>query len=85
MNKNFDRLALLHKISYTAEFKNNASFISTESQQQMLPNYEDLIKSLVLVSKLLVPLAQYFSKSSSFSTVCRKPVWLTNVLSVVCS
>ena len=75
MNKNFDRLALLHKISYTAEFKNNASFISTESQQQMLPNYEDLIKSLVLVSKLLlVALAQYFSKSSSFSTVCRKPV-----------
>ena len=33
--------------------------------------------------KLLVALAQYFSKPSSFSTVCRKPVWLTNVLSVV--
>ena len=30
MNKNFDRLALLYKISYTAEFKNNARFISTE-------------------------------------------------------
>ena len=45
MNKNFARLALLHKISYTTEFKNNASFISTESHLQMLPSYEDLIKS----------------------------------------
>ena len=33
MNKYFDRLALLYKISYTAEFKTNASFISTESHQ----------------------------------------------------
>ena len=38
MNKNFDRLTLLHKIGYTAEFKNNVSFISTESHQQMLPD-----------------------------------------------
>ena len=45
MNKNFDRLALLHKISYTAEFRNNANFISTESHVQMLPDYEELIKS----------------------------------------
>ena len=45
MNKNFDRLALLYKINYTAELKNNASFISTESHQQMLPDYEDLVKS----------------------------------------
>ena len=45
MNKNFTRLALLSKISSTAEFKNNASFISTESHLQMLPDYEDLIKS----------------------------------------
>ena len=64
MNKNF---------SYTAEFKNNASVISTESHPQMLPDHEDLIKSLALVSKLLVALAQYFSESSSFSTICRKP------------
>ena len=71
MNKNFDRPALLHKISYTAEFKSNASFISAESHQQMLPNYEHLIK--------------YFSKSSSFSTVCHKPVRRTNVLSIACS
>ena len=46
MNKYFDRLAPLYKISYTAEFKNNGSFISTEWHQQMLPDYEDLIKSL---------------------------------------
>ena len=46
MNKNFDCLALLYKISYTAELKNNASFISTKSHQQMLSDYEDLIKSL---------------------------------------
>ena len=29
-----------------AEFKNNSSFISTESYQQILPDYEDLITSL---------------------------------------
>ena len=34
MNKNFDILALLHKISDIAEFKNNSNFISTESSQQ---------------------------------------------------
>ena len=45
MNKNFDRLVLLYKITYIAEFKNNANFISTESHLQMLPDYEDLIKS----------------------------------------
>ena len=45
MNKDFDRLALLYKISYAAELKNNASFISTESHLQMPPPYEDLIKS----------------------------------------
>ena len=45
MNKNFDRLVLLYKITYTAELKNNANFISTESHLQMFPVYEDLIKS----------------------------------------
>ena len=45
MNENFDRLVLLYKITYTAEFKNNANFISTESHLQMLADYEDLIKS----------------------------------------
>ena len=44
MNKSFDRLALPYKISYSAEFNNNVSFISTESHLQMLPDYEDLIK-----------------------------------------
>ena len=33
--------------------------------------------------KLQVTSAQYFSKSSSFSRVYRKPVWLTNDLSAV--
>ena len=46
MNKNVDRLALLYKISYITEFKNNSSFISNESCQQILPDYEDLIISL---------------------------------------
>ena len=32
--------------NYIAEFKNNSSFISTESHQQILPDYEDLITSL---------------------------------------
>ena len=32
--------------NYIAEFKNNSSFISTESYQQILPYYEDLITSL---------------------------------------
>ena len=46
INKNFDRVTLLQKISYIAEFKSNSSFISTESDQQMLPDYKDLITSL---------------------------------------
>ena len=45
MNKKFGRLTLIYKISSTAEFKYNASFIPTESHLQMLPVYEDLIKS----------------------------------------
>ena len=47
MNKSFDRLALLYKISYTAIFKKkkNASFISNESHLQMPTDYEDSIKS----------------------------------------
>ena len=48
MNKTFDRLAL-HRISYIAEFKNNSSFISTESHQQVLPDYENLITSLLVL------------------------------------
>ena len=46
MNKNFDGVTLLHKISYTAEFKNNTSFTCTESHQQILSDYQYLIKSL---------------------------------------
>ena len=32
--------------NYIAEFKNNSSFISTESHQQIVSDYEDLITSL---------------------------------------
>ena len=46
MNKNFDRLALLYEISDIPEFNNNSSFISTESHQEIIPDYKDLIKSL---------------------------------------
>ena len=35
-----------------AEFKNNSSFISTESYQQILPDYEDLITSLQITSRI---------------------------------
>ena len=35
------------------------------------------------INKSQVALAQYFSKSSGFSRVCHKLVWLTNDLSVV--
>ena len=41
MNKNFDRLTLLYKISYITEFKNNSRFFSIESHQEILPDYED--------------------------------------------
>ena len=76
INKNFDKLALLYKINYISKFKNNSSFISTESHQPILPDYRDFIISLWHV-------AQYCSKSSSLSTVCRKSLWLANVLNVV--
>ena len=46
MNKNFDRLVLVYKISYISKLKNNSSFISTESHQQILPGYKDLLTSL---------------------------------------
>ena len=48
MNKNFDKLALLYKISCTAELKNIVNFILTASHLQMLPDLlKDLIKLLV--------------------------------------
>ena len=46
MNKNFDRRALLYKLNYTAELKNNATFILTESHQQMLPDFFQVITIL---------------------------------------
>ena len=76
MNKSFGKVKLSYKISYIAEFKNNSSFISTESHQEILPHYEDSITSLLLA------LAQYFSKPSNFSKVCHKPVCRTNVLTL---
>ena len=44
INKNFDRSALLYKV--IAKFRNSSSFILTESYQQILSDYEDLITSL---------------------------------------
>ena len=62
------------------EFKNSSSFISTGSHKQILPDCEDLITSL----RITCSNSQYFSKSSSFSRLCHKPVrQLTNVLNVV--
>ena len=57
--------------------------ISTESDQHIPPDYEDLIASFM--AKLLVALAQHLTKSTNFLTVCYKPVWLMKVLSVVVS
>ena len=61
-----------------AEFKNSSNFISAELHQQILPDYEDLITSLEITSNI----SPIFSKSSSFSRVSVKPVWLSNNLSV---
>ena len=72
MNKNFDRLTLLYKIIYTAEFKNNASFILTESHFQMLPGYEDLIKSWtskILQGKCVKPGASFHGRNKFFSSI----------------
>ena len=76
INKNFGRLAWLYKIISQNSKTISALFQLNHMHQQILPDYEDLIA-------LQVALAQYFSKSSSFSRVCHKPVWLTNDLSVV--
>ena len=70
-NKYFDRLALPHKMSY-----------SISQNSEIVPDLFQLNHNFIII-KVLVALAQHFSKSSSFSTVCHKPVWHTNVLSVV--
>ena len=57
MNKTFHRLALPYKTIFP-----NSSFILIEPHQQILADYEDLVRSYSISSK---------------------PVWLTNVLSVV--
>ena len=66
-------------INYIAEFKNNSSFIATESYQQILPDYEDLITSLQISSSISPILFQVIK---FLSRVSHKPVWLTNDLSV---
>ena len=77
-NKNFGRLALLYRI-HIIESKNNFSFISTESHLQILLDQEDLITSLPIDSNISSILFQVIKSLNS----CRKPVWLTTVLSVV--
>ena len=80
-NKSFDRLALLYKI-ISLEFKHNSSFISTESYQQILPDYEDLITSGQITSSIASsPIL--FQVIELLSRVSYKPVWLTKDLSVV--
>ena len=63
-----------------AEFKNNSSFISTESYQQILPDYEDLITSLQITSSIASsPIL--FQVIKFLSRISHKSVWLTNDLS----
>ena len=63
-----------------AVFKNNCSFISTESYQQIFPDYEDLIISLQIISSISpIP----FQVIKCLSKVSHKPVWPTNDLGVV--
>ena len=60
------------------EFKNNSSVIATESYQQILPDYEDLITSLQITSSISPILFQVIK---FLSRVSHKPVWLRNNLS----
>ena len=62
------------------EFKSNSSVIATESYQQVLPDYEDLITSLHITSSISPILFQVIK---FLSRVSHKPVWLTNDLSDV--
>ena len=60
----------------------NSKMVRALFQLNHISKYFQIMK-IQLHQVLLVALAQYFSKSSSSSTVCRKPVWLTKVFSVV--
>ena len=63
------------------EFKSNSSVIATESYQQVLPDYEDLITSLQITSSIASsPIL--FQVIKFLSGVSHKPAWLTNDLSV---
>ena len=67
MNKNFYRLALLYKTRYNVKFKDNSSFLSTESHQQMLLDYEDLITLLQITSSISPILFQVIKLLNSLS------------------
>ena len=67
MNKNVYRLALLYKISSNVEFKNNSSFISTESHQKMPLDHEDLITSLQITRNICPILFQVIKLFNSLS------------------
>ena len=77
INKNFDWLALLYKI-----ISQNSKIIPALFQMNHINRYFQITK-IQLHHKLQVALVQYFYESLSFSRVCHKPIWLTNVLSVV--
>ena len=75
INKNFDRLTLPYKIILQNSKINPALF-----QLNYINKYFRIMKVKLHHYKLQVTLAQYFSKLSSFSKACHKPVWLTNDL-----
>ena len=61
------------------ELNYNSSFVLIQSCQQILPDYEDLTNHY----ELLAAIVQYFSKSSSLSSVCHTSAMLTKFLNVV--
>ena len=54
--------------NYLAEFKNKSNFISTESNQQILPDYEDLITLLEVTSNISSILLQEIKFLNGFVT-----------------
>ena len=78
ISKNFDRLGLLYKVILQNSKINPVLFHQLNNNE-----YSQIMKIWLHYYELQLALAQYFSKSSGFSRVCHKPVWLTNDLSVV--
>ena len=55
------------KTTYIADFKNISSFSSTESHQDILPDYDDLVTSLQITSSISPILFQVIKFIKSFS------------------